>query len=119
MSESDQEIHESELADRSLFVQELLLLAVNAADEGLLRESPPLSDVSEFPSSAVTTPPVLNSTARAATNSETVLNCSAKPGYIRGKNSTGPLHSVVGQSTGNSQRNSASRNSATLPGAKR
>jgi len=118
LSELDQEIHESELADRSLFVQELLLLAKTAADEGLPCENPPL-DMSEIPSCAVTTQPVLNSVGKPATNSDTVVNCSAKPGYLRGKNSGGLLRSGVGQSTGNSQHNSSSRDVATLPGAKR
>ena len=120
VSESDQEIHESELADRSLFVQELVMLAVTAADEGLLRESP-VSDISEMPSPAAATQPVLNSVAKPATNSDTVVNCSAKTSYLRGKNSAGlQLRPGAGQSTGNSQRNSAAaRDMATLPGAKR
>jgi len=111
MSEVDQEIHESELADRSLFVQELLLLAVTAADEGLLRENPLLEN-SEMPASVMTTAPSLNSVGRPVTNSDTVVNCSTKTSYLLGKNSVGLLQSGVGQSTGNSQRNLASRDGA-------
>ena len=111
MTETDQEIHESELADRSLFVQELLLLAGTATDEGLLPENPPSP---EIPCSVPTSAPLLNS--KSTTNSETVLNCSTTKtgGYLRGKNPVGLLQSGVGQSAGNSQRNLAS-----LPGAKR
>jgi len=116
VSEAEQESHESELADRSLFVQELLLLAATAADEGLLRESL-ASDTVETPSLASPAQPPLNSVAKSATNSDTVVNCSAKTSYLCGRNSAGMLRS--GQSTGNTQRNSSSRDMATLPGAKR
>lgn len=115
-TESDQEAHESELADHSLFVQELLLLAVNAADEGLLRENPP-SETPEIPTSAAATPQsLLNSVAKPVTNSDAVVNCSAKTGNLRAKNSSGLLRSAA---AGNSQRHSASNDTAALPGAKR
>jgi len=112
VSESDQEIHESELADRSLFVQELLLLAVTAADEGLLPENPVSETTLEIPSCEATTPPLLNSVDKRATNSDTVVNCSTKTGYLRGKNSAGLPQSGVGKSTGSSQRNLASHDGA-------
>jgi len=115
-TESDLEAHESELADHSLFVQELLLLAVNVADEGFRRENLP-SDAAEIPSSAVATQQsLLNSVAKPVTNSDAVVNCSAKTTYLRAKNSSGLLRSAA---AGNSQRHSASSDTATLPGAKR
>ena len=95
-------------ADRSLFLQELLVLAETAADHGLLRENPQW-DVPE-----VTSPPVVtsNSVVKATTNSDSVVNCSAKASYLRAKNSGAFVRSGVG----NTQRNATSRD---VPGAKR
>jgi len=115
-TESDQESHESELADHSLFVQELFLLAVTAADEGLLRDNLPL-DAPGTPSSVAATQQSLsNSVAKPTTNSDAaIVNCSSKTSYLRAKNSSGLLRSAVG----NTQRHSASNGAAALPGAKR
>lgn len=120
-TESDQEAHESELADHSLFVQELFLLAVTSADEGLIRENLP-SDAPEIPSSAAATQQsqqsLLNSVAKPTTNSDAVVNCSSKTSYLRAKNSSSLLRSAAA-AAGNSQRHSAPNDTATLPGAKR
>ena len=122
VSELDQEIHESELANRGLFVQELLLLASTAADEGFLPREQPVSDAADNPRSSVTSqpPPPLNSVVKPATYSDAVVNCSTKISYLRESSSgSGLPRSGVGQSAGNCQRSSLSRDAATLPGAKR
>jgi len=120
-TESDQEAHESDLADHSLFVQELLLMAVSAADEGLLRASPPSDVVAEIPGPAVAAQQAAsNSVAKAATtNSGAVVNCSAKiAGHRRAKNASSLLRPAG--AAGSSQRHSApSDAAAVLPGAKR
>ena len=124
MSEADQEIQESELANRSLFVQELLLLAVNAADEGLVRENPPAPDTAENPvsSAAVSTQQAtLKSVAISVTNPDGVVNCSAKTSYLQhAKNSSALVRSAAATASGNPQHNSAPYDAAAkLPGAKR
>lgn len=114
MSESDQESHESELADRSLFVQELVLLAITAADEGVLAGHASLGSAA-LGSSAVTTMttthPVSNSVAKSTPKADAVVNCSAKTSHLHTKNSADLLRSDAAQ-TGNSQHNSLSRGGA-------
>jgi len=105
-TESDQESHESELADRSLFVQELLLLAVTAAADGtsLLPPENPTSEISstDIPRGSPVAP-LLNSVGKAGgVESSRVVNCGktviSAATSLHGKNSAGTGKSKLGNS---------------------
>ena len=121
IEESDQVSHESDLADRSLFVQELLLLAVTAAtDDPLLPPENPTSEIPAVENPGGSPAPLLNSVGKAS--SSHVANCATSSltrtvggGRLGGKNPT-----AVGKSKpGNTQQQHSLTSRDVRGGAKR